>query len=263
MATARYVSLMSIDATALIAADARALIAAASVDPDAAIEHAPGWTTTDLLRHIAHVHWAWATVVETPILTAEQFREHPDVEFTQDPATDAREQAERLVRVLDAADLDAPCYFWSADPQFHTVGAIRRHQVQETAVHRWDAQHATGTAEPIDRDAALDAIDEFLTVSIITGDAPEEWRSGVAMGAPLVLETTDADASWVVLDEAIPGVVAAQPGPYGTPEPGQVVTVRGTASDLLLWIYDRVHLQAEGDDADGVVQRFRGVSSTD
>ena len=254
---------MSIDHTALIAADARALIAAASSDLDAAIEHAPGWTTTDLLRHIAHVHWAWATVVETPILTAEQFREHPDAEFTQDPVADAQEQAARLVRVLDAADPDAPCYFWSADPQFHTVGAIRRHQVQEAAVHRWDAQHAVGTADPIDHAAALDAIEEFLTVSITTGAAPEDWRSGGAMGAPLVLQVTDADASWVVLDEAIPGVLAAQPGPYGTPESDQIVTVRGTASDLLLWLYERVELEATGEDATDVIRRFRGGASTD
>ncbi len=248
-------SFAAMDPVALIASDSDQLIRAAAAAPDAPVEHAPGWTNTDLLRHIAQVHWGWATVVETPIGSEEQFRAHPDFEAGPDPVADAREQAARLVRVLGSADPAAPCFFWSADPQFHNVAAIRRHQVQEAAVHRWDAQNAAGSAEPIDREAAVDAIDEFLTVSVITAAAPSEWISGQALGRPLVLRATDADRSWTVADDGPAGVVRMQPG-----ELEDAAVVSGTASDLLLWLYQRVELPTDDPD---LVTRFRTVANTD
>jgi hypothetical protein len=49
----------------------------------------------------------------------------------------------------------------------HTVGFIRRHQVQEAVVGRWDVRSAASNnvPDPIDAEVASDSIDEFLAIS--------------------------------------------------------------------------------------------------
>jgi hypothetical protein len=39
-------------------------------------------------------------------------------------------------------------------------------QAIEAAVHRWDAEHATGPAQPIDADLAADAIGQTFEVMV-------------------------------------------------------------------------------------------------
>jgi hypothetical protein len=111
----------------------------------------------------------------------------------------------------------------------HTVGFIRRHQVQETAVHRWDMQDAATNRDPdpIDAELASDAIDEFLSVSL-------PW--GVNHSKPLRgsvhLHATDVAGEWFI-------------EPNGRVDRGHArgdVALRGTASDLLLALYNRVDI---------------------
>ena len=47
-----------------------------------------------------------------------------------------------------------------------TAGAVARHQAQEAAVHAWDAQKTIGKPEPIPASVAVDAVAEFLEVTL-------------------------------------------------------------------------------------------------
>jgi uncharacterized protein (TIGR03083 family) len=247
-------------ATSLIESDSAALRAAAQSDLDARIAACPEWSTTDLLWHIGRVHWFWNTVVSVPLTDQQAVRDYPDIERPADDqlAEFAAAQAAALISTLRSTDPGSPAWTWA--PSQQDCAFVIRHQVQEAAVHRWDAQHAIGAAEPIDRLAALDAVEEFLTVSVASTAWPAEGAA--PLGVPLVLHATDAgaDGTWVVTD-AGPGIVtAAAGGPAG--ETG-AVTVTGSASDLLLWLYERVELAADGPDAPEVVARFHALTSTD
>jgi uncharacterized protein (TIGR03083 family) len=247
-------------ATSLISSDAAALRAAAALaDPNTRIAACPEWSMADLLWHIGHVHWFWKTVVAVPLTDEKAVHDYPDIERPADDrlADFAAEQAEALVSVFRRTDPASPVWTWAPDQQ--DCAFVIRHQVQEAAVHRWDAQQAIGAAEPIDRLAALDAIDEFLTVSVGSTAWPAEGAA--PLGVPLVLDATDADDDGIwALTDAAPGTITAAAGaPAG--EAG-AVTVSGPASELLLWLYERVDLAADGPDAADVVARFRALTST-
>ena len=114
---------------------------------------------------------------------------------------------------------------WTWAPQ-QNVGFIRRHQVQEAAVHRWDLQHAAnGSPDPIDPAAASDSIDEFLTIQL-----PFAVSDVKRLPGTVHLHCTDTDGEWFIHQD-------------GRVEPVHSkgdVAVRGTASDLLLAVYRRV-----------------------
>ena len=48
--------------------------------------------------------------------------------------------------------------WWPESAAPLTVVTVARHQVQEAAVHAWDAQSADGKPEPIPAAAAVDAV---------------------------------------------------------------------------------------------------------
>jgi uncharacterized protein (TIGR03083 family) len=232
-----------LDPCAQIATDSAALADAAAGNFSAAVEHCPGWTVADLVYHTYEVQYFWRRIVGE--------RAHPDqVDYPVRPADAAlidvfRAGAEQLVAVLGAADPATPVWTWA--PQ-QDAGFVIRHQVQEAAVHRWDAENATGAAAAIERSAAIDSIEEFLTFST-NGDA-------APLRASVALEATDADAAWTVEDA--PDGLSWRRGDGAFES-----RVRGTASDLLLWLYGRAPSRelVSGDAA--VLDRLRAHLSTD
>ncbi|MDX6359566.1 MAG: hypothetical protein QOH37_2620, partial [Nocardioidaceae bacterium] len=130
------------------------------------------------------------------------------------------------------------------------VAFITRHQVQEAAVHHFDAAHATGHEPAVDGEVAADCVEEFLTTSL--ADAEDVARLGGALYGELVLATTDTRQSWTVRQEAPTAPLTWTAG-------GAPATVSGTASDLLLWLYGRVRLEESDPD---LVARFRALAST-
>ena len=58
-----------------------------------------------------------------------------------------------------AADPATPVWTWATQKN---IGFIQRRMCQETAVHRWDAEHAGGRDHSIEPGLAVDGIDEFL-----------------------------------------------------------------------------------------------------
>jgi hypothetical protein len=113
----------------------------------------------------------------------------------------------------------------------------------ELAIHRWDAQGAIGpgACEPIARERAVDGIDEMLdlmphrfTPVTVTGN-----------GETLHLHCTDGDGEWLI--RLVPdGFGITREHAKGD------VAARGSASDLLLFLYGRVDagaLEVFGDGA--------------
>jgi uncharacterized protein (TIGR03083 family) len=130
-----------------------------------------------------------------------------------------RSSTSELLDALRATAYDAPAWAWWRDD--HTVGAIARHQVQEAAVHRWDAQSAGGTPEALPQPEADDGVDEFVWIYRQFGEP-----------ASMLFVATDSGLTVATLD--------APPA----------VTVSATASDLVLLLYGRVSPAAvavEGD----------------
>ncbi len=216
------------------------------------VEGCPGWTVGDLVRHLTEVHWFWTTIVEELLQEPPPESRHPvpapDVELLEA----FRAGAARLVAVLAADDPGAPCWTWA--PAQRDVAFVIRHQVQEAAVHHWDAARAAEIMVSIGPREAADAVDEFLTFSVSTEADPAD-PPRPALGGRLVLSCSDREAAWTVQDGGAPGTLVHHPGA----EPGAPV-LRAKASDLLLWLYRRVELPVPDQ---GLASRLRDLGFTD
>jgi hypothetical protein len=133
-----------------------------------------------------------------------------------------------LVEVLGKADQSEPVWTWSKQKD---IAFITRHQVQEAAVHRWDAEDAAGRQFSIDPEAAADSVDEFFDFSTAF-----RIENHPILDLPVLLVATDTGQEWTVgeddqgkfwfLRHAEPSAAAA--------------TWSASASDLLLGLYRRI-----------------------
>ncbi|MFL6162393.1 MAG: maleylpyruvate isomerase family mycothiol-dependent enzyme [Jatrophihabitantaceae bacterium] len=243
-----------LDYTAEIALQSAALAAAAEGRLAAPVEHCPGWTVADLVNHLLEVHWFWARIAEHRLAEPPPEDDRPARPADAELLDRFRAGAGQLVEVLRHAEPTVPVWTWA--PTQQDVGFIQRHQAQEAAVHRWDAEHAAGHAVTLDVPVSVDSIEEFLTFSVSTPDDPADDPRANLAGA-FVLRATDAEAAWTVSDADQPATVRFQRGA----QPGLPV-LAGTASDLLLWLYRRVELPAQAQVKE-LIERFRGLTFTD
>lgn len=216
----------------------------------AAVVGCPGWSVSDLVWHIRNVHYFWASVVEgleaDPAVIPELARPQSDVRLLGD----YRAGVDRLVEILSSADQLAPVWTWSHQKD---VAFVTRHQVQETAVHRWDAETAAGRPFAIEPDLAADSIDEFLEHSTPSRNDDAQPREGT-----LHLHTTDAPGEWLITEDD-KGQLRIEQGHH---KGG--AALRASASDLLLMLYRRLgtdHGEIIGDR--GVVERFLARTNLD
>lgn len=237
-----------VDFVAALGYESDALFAAvADAGLGAAVPMCGSWTMADLVFHLAEVYSLFGQVV------AGGLQEIDGIERLGRPADDAlvavcRERLATLTAALRDATDDRPVWTFTAD---RTVGFVRRRMAIETAVHRWDAQHAAGTPRPIDGTSASAGIDEFVhhfvhrrlrdaapvdgSVHVHCGDVPGEWT----------LRPDPATGAWVTAREHAKGDCA----------------LRGAASDLLLVLWRRVPLSAVDVVGDpGVAERFIAAS---
>jgi uncharacterized protein (TIGR03083 family) len=86
-------------------------------------------------------------------------------------------------------------------------------------IHRWDAEHALGAADPLDPVLAADGVAEVIDTM-----TPRQIRLGRTAPLPHAIRLTasDSPSSWVL-------------GP-GDP----VATIRATAADLMLLLWRRL-----------------------
>lgn len=218
------------------------------------VEHCPEWSVADLVWHLTEVHWFWATIVDERLEGPPDEAGRPAREDEDRLVDTFRSGASRLVEVLGSADQTSHVWTWA--PAQQDVAFVTRHQVQEVAVHHWDARHAAGTQLTIEPLVAADAIDEFLTFSV-SSDADPADPPRPALDGNFALRCDDVAFAWTVRDGAAPGTVASTRG--GTPDGPEL---SASASDLLLWLYGRRALPP-GPVPTEVLSRFRALSFTD
>jgi uncharacterized protein (TIGR03083 family) len=203
--------------------------AAGAPDFGVRVPGCPDWTLKDLVEHISGVQRFWAlatTLADTSGPPAEEQRQGfaPQGDLLEWFAASTRQ----LVDALRVAGPDSPAWTWwgSSDAPM-TAGAIARHQVQEAAVHAYDAQESAGKAEPLPAAVAVDGVAEFIQVGL---GAAGPWPNRPARIAFAATE----GPSWVL--DLSPSGARLDPAASGEPS----ATVRGSASDLVLALYERL-----------------------
>jgi uncharacterized protein (TIGR03083 family) len=230
-----------------LAAETDLLVETAAATLDYPVPTCPGWTCERLIGHIGRVQRRTAAWVTTGAAG----------EVEQPPAGAAvagwtRAGLAELVEALQAVDPDAQVATWSGT---RPAGFWFRRMAVEAAVHRFDAQTATDHTTPLGTALAVDGIDELLTVLL-------PWRGTGDLGGTgetIHLHATDpelADAGageWLITLGA-EGLAVERAHAKGD------IAVRGTASDLLLLLWNRVgpdRFEIFGDRF--VMDRWRGA----
>jgi uncharacterized protein (TIGR03083 family) len=162
------------------------------------------------------------------------------------------EMRERLLADLTGHDAEDPAWvFVSSAPQ--KVGWWYRRQALESSVHRFDAQSATGRADPIEAPLAAEGIDEYLTEFL-----PGIMKRGRVEGlsGTLHVHATDTPGEWWLDLDAEGLAVRREHAKADT-------AVRGPASDLYLLLFNRQTVQHGSVEVLGnasVVDAWRGVA---
>jgi uncharacterized protein (TIGR03083 family) len=214
----------------VVARETDALGAALEAGPlSAAVPTCPGWTLADLARHVGEFCGFWTHVLcegtgrlKTPF---------PPVPEGDERRNWLAQLAQLLVQGLQATPPETPVWTWYEPDQ--SAAFVARRCANELAVHRYDAQSARATPEPIDRALAVDGIDEMVTRLVLTCD-----RSGQASGQTIHLHGTDDDAS----DEPpAEWLLTLQPDRVDSVRQHAKgdLALRGSASDLELLLYGR------------------------
>jgi uncharacterized protein (TIGR03083 family) len=189
----------------------------------------PGWSVADLVWHVGRVHYFWREIAERR-LTEPDAVERPARPADSELIAWYRAGLGHLLAVLEGLDPATPVWTW-AEP--HDVGFIVRRMAIETAVHRWDGDHAVGSAQPIEAELASDGIDEFLEHFDVSRKA-----DAAPLGGSVHLHCTDVAGEWIVREDAGGAVTVERRHEKGD------AAMRGTASDLLLVLWRRVGLAA-------------------
>ena len=226
-----------------------ALVAAAP-HLDVPVPTCPGWTLLDLAEHVGQGRRRWAAIVaagpadERPPGTAPT--DAPPAPREREALQDwLAESVAELDAVLRETGPDRGCWAWWPESQSPlTAGAVARHQLQEVAVHTYDAQVAVGATQALPDEAAVDGVEEFLSTCNATTHAwPHEpatldyvstegraWRLGLSEDGARFARLPDGGAT----DEA-------------------VTTATGPASQIVLSMYGRIPVRALRIDGDPLV----------
>ena len=233
----------------VIEREGHALSTAARHDFKAAVPACPGWDVDDLLAHIGRIHHRTAGVVRT----ARQ--ERPTEEDGSQPVAPET----NLLAWYEAGLADLLDALRTADPDTSVWTFIGprparwwfRRMAQETAVHRVDAEQATGALGPVDAELAVDGIDEHLRLFLPARHA----GTATGSGETIHLHATDVPGEWL-LTLTGDGITVEEGHAKGD------VAVRGAAADLFLWMWGRGpldRLELFGDAA--LAQRLRELAA--
>lgn len=236
------------DLATVTAADGRDLLAAAESDWSLPIPHCPDWDAADLVGHMGSILAWMATIVATGQSVARQDRETPPAHRSALGAWYSA-NLDRALAILTTTPADSVTWTFSSRGD-HRVGWWRRRLAVELAIHRWDAEHATSDERseppaPLDATVAAAGIEEFLTEFLPRLLAQPELKG---LTGTLHLHATDGPSEWFVDLDAGADAIAI-------PEHAKADTaIRGTESDLLLWLTNRtptagVKVLGDGDTA--------------
>ena len=225
---------------------------AAAPSLDAQVPSCPDWTLFDLVRHLGTGRRAWAaTVAAGPDATAKAAPEGPEPPREREALLEWMAASTRaLLDALREAGPDRRCWTWWGDSQSpQTCGAVARHQLQEVAMHTYDAQLTAGDPRLLPGELALDGVDEFLHTCVAT---TYHWPHEPAVVDYHVTE----GRSWRLWLSAEGARVARFPLP-GTaageaPAPADF-SATATAAELLMAFYERVPVDVLTVDGDARV----------
>ena len=227
-----------------------ALADAAEGNFDAVVSCCPGWNVADLIWHVREVHYFWGSMVDGLLDDPDKVPEIPRPPDNVQLLADYRAGVVWMADILGRADQSAPIWTWSHQKD---VAFVTRHQVQEAAVHRWDAEMAAGGHIEIEPDVAADSVDEFLEHS-----TPGRYQEAVPLPGTVHLHATDTDGEWTI-KESDDRKLSVTRGH----EPADVA-LSATASDLLLTLYRRTGIdQADIDGDELTLSRFLARTNLD
>ena len=237
---------------------------AADADEAALVPSCPGWSVSDLILHLGRVHRHVTRVI------GDRLTERPDIAdlgFLGLPADHEgwptpeqapnrgpipaglvdwfAEGASALEVQFRSTSPGEAMWTWSRE---RTAGFWLRTQTIEAAVHRWDAENAIGTAQPVEAELAADAIGQNFEVMAPTRRAWKQAPPG--SGERFRFRQTDGANDWTVCFDSddVRLVEVAEPCD---------VESAGTASDLMLFLWQRIpagRLDVSGDES--VLNRY-------
>jgi uncharacterized protein (TIGR03083 family) len=211
---------------------------------DAPVPPCPPWLVKDLLRHTGHVHrWAARHLTERP---ARILDGPPEEEMLKSGAADPelvpwfRSGHAALVQALVTADPDLECATFMDAPS--PLAFWARRQAHETAIHRADAESASGVVPGYPAEFAADGIDELIMgfgrrrryqpvagtgggrLQVIAADTRDEWH----------IDARDGQLQPRRKDDAAADAAAA------------TCTVSGPASGVYLYLWNRADAARAG-----------------
>ena len=208
-------------------ADGARLLEVAAGALDADVPPCPGWDVSQLLVHVGQVYNFIGAALDNT--GADGPPTPPALEVPEGEALIGwlADLHAGLASKLRAAAPDAPVWNWAGTG---TADFFHRRMAHETMVHRWDAEQAAGASSTIDSDLATDGVDEVLFVGMQHSTNPNktfEYPTG-----SLHLHRTDGEGEWLAKNEGGALVVTREHAKGDA-------AVRGSGSDLLLWIWGR------------------------
>ncbi|WP_406010960.1 maleylpyruvate isomerase family mycothiol-dependent enzyme [Streptomyces sp. NBC_00637] len=198
----------------------------------------PGWSLTQLARHVGGTHrWA-ARIVRTRAAGPVPHDLVDDV-FSPGPETPAAlddwlaDGAAELIGALLDAGPDAPV--WTVAPG-GTARFWARRMTHETTLHAADAAFVTGAPFAVREDLARDALDEWMdfgSLPRVLAAAGPDAPPLTGPGHTLHLHATDVlHAEWLV-------DLTEEPITWGHTHAKAAVAVRAPLTDLVLLLYGR------------------------
>jgi len=204
---------------------------AASADLTAQVPSCPGWTMTDLVRHVGEVY---LQKVECIRLGREPDPWPPEGLDAEPPLPLLDRSYAALIRELTNRRLEDHSYTWYGPDQ--TVGFWLRRMAHETLIHRVDAELGTGVPiAPIPDDLAVDGIDELLVVFVefSTANWPDYFTAILADAANRSVRIVTPQRSWTM--RLTTRDVRAVQSDADKPS----ATIDGTPAEVLLWLWGR------------------------
>jgi uncharacterized protein (TIGR03083 family) len=216
--------------------EARSLLAAAASNWGAPVPPCPEWDAAELVRHTGAVlGWIPAVVASGERISRRSLEPAP--QDTADLASWYLTRLDRALDVLGSADPASETWTFSSSGDRRVSWWYRRLAV-EVAVHRWDVESgASGGDGPfprtIDGEVAAAGVEEFI-IEFLPGLLAQEGIEGLT--GSLHLHAVDGPSEWWIdLDDG--GSAVAEHAKADT-------AVRGTRSDLLLWLTNRGPLES-------------------
>lgn len=212
----------------------------AATDPTTPVPSCPGWTASDLGKHLYEVQCYWAAVAEGSKVGAEW--EPPTFDVERLPAALVAASL-RLCAAIAAADPESPLETW-AGPQ--PPSWLARRQAHEVLIHGIDAVLAAGGEPHLPRELGRDGIEEVLEWHHGPPPSWAEWQPTEA----IALVESDGQGRWRMEFGRLRGTSTVTGTDYdlemvaAAPDGDTTATVSAPAGMLDLWLWRRVGTDA-------------------